>query len=61
MTHTTQESTPLAISFIIKDTNQNQPNEETYNTRSEKGGTQFPCPFPMESGNITLLTLSCVH
>lgn len=34
MTHTTQESSILTISFMTKDMNQDEPNEETYRTQS---------------------------
>lgn len=42
-------------SFIVKDTNQDQPNEKTHRVRSRKvPNAEFSCPFLMESGCITL-------
>lgn len=46
----------MITSFIIANTNQDAPNEETYRVRSETVLVmELPCPLPVESGYITLL------
>lgn len=49
-------------SLILKDTNQNQPNEETYKTRVGRVSDTELCPFPVESGHFSLPTARpCAH
>lgn len=62
MTHTTQESSILTISFMTKDTNEDQLNEVTYRKRSGRvPNAELLCPLSMKSGEIPHLAHQRVH
>lgn len=47
---------------MIKDTNEDQSNEETYRVRSERvSNTELLCPLPVESGHVILGTCVFTH
>lgn len=48
--------------FIIKDTNQDQPKEETHRMRSGRVlNVEIPCLLSAASGHVTLLAYQCVN
>lgn len=60
-THRTKENTILMTSFIIKDKNQYQPNEETHRASSGiVSDTELLCPLSMESGCVILQHISVI-